>query len=423
MTIAITGAAGHLGRLTGQLVLDRGGVPTRWCSSPAAPRRIADLARRRRDRPPRRLRRSRLAAGRLRRRRPPAADQRRRARQPGGPAHRRRRCRGRRPASGTCSTRRASTRAAPSRWWSPTTTARPSRRSATAACAGPRCATASTPSPRSPRRRAPSPRATSSTTTATARPRTSRARTARAAAAAALTGDGHEDRVYDITGPELVTQAQVGRAGVGHHRAPGSTAVAIDDDEATRGLTAVGLPADTATAIASFGTAIREGVLDVVSADVEGLTGRRRGACARCSKTIDPSSRRPHDRPHRPPFRADHVGSLLRPPELTRARDEHAAGRISAEELRAIEDEAIRDVVRMQEEVGLQSVTDGEFRRAHLAHGLHLPARRHPHADDEASRSQFHNEDGRRRLRRRRRSGRRAASRSTSRSSASISRS
>src|SRR5689334_18649568 len=63
------------------------------------------------------------------------------------------------------------------------------------------------------------------------------------------------------------------------------------------------------------------------------------------------------------PFRADHVGSLLRPPELLEARAERAAGRISAEQLRAVEDEAIRDVVRMQEGVGLQSATDGEFRR------------------------------------------------------------
>ncbi len=64
-----------------------------------------------------------------------------------------------------------------------------------------------------------------------------------------------------------------------------------------------------------------------------------------------------------PPFRADHVGSLLRPAELLRARAEHQAGRISAEELRRVEDAAIGDAVRMQREVGLQSVTDGEFRR------------------------------------------------------------
>jgi 5-methyltetrahydropteroyltriglutamate--homocysteine methyltransferase len=57
------------------------------------------------------------------------------------------------------------------------------------------------------------------------------------------------------------------------------------------------------------------------------------------------------------------VGSLLRPPQLLTAREDRAAGRISADELRAVEDDAIRDVVRMQEEVGLQTVTDGEFRR------------------------------------------------------------
>ncbi|HEY6596920.1 MAG TPA: 5-methyltetrahydropteroyltriglutamate--homocysteine S-methyltransferase [Asanoa sp.] len=64
-----------------------------------------------------------------------------------------------------------------------------------------------------------------------------------------------------------------------------------------------------------------------------------------------------------PPFRADHVGSLLRPATLLRARSEHAEGKISAEELRAVEDGAIRDVVRMQRDVGLRSATDGEFRR------------------------------------------------------------
>src|SRR5690242_15584355 len=64
-----------------------------------------------------------------------------------------------------------------------------------------------------------------------------------------------------------------------------------------------------------------------------------------------------------PPFRADHVGSLLRPPELLQARAEHEAGRLSAEELRRVEDASIRDAVRMQEEIGLEGVTDGEFRR------------------------------------------------------------
>jgi 5-methyltetrahydropteroyltriglutamate--homocysteine methyltransferase len=67
--------------------------------------------------------------------------------------------------------------------------------------------------------------------------------------------------------------------------------------------------------------------------------------------------------PGNPPFRAEHVGSLLRPPELLRARADHAAGDITADQLRAVEDKAIRAAVRMQEDLGLQSVTDGEFRR------------------------------------------------------------
>src|SRR5687767_11918825 len=64
-----------------------------------------------------------------------------------------------------------------------------------------------------------------------------------------------------------------------------------------------------------------------------------------------------------PPFRADHVGSLLRPPEVLAARADHAAGWIDAVALRAVEDAAVRDLVRMQEDVGLQSATDGEVRR------------------------------------------------------------
>ncbi|MCW3008405.1 MAG: Methionine synthase, vitamin-B12 independent [Solirubrobacterales bacterium] len=65
-----------------------------------------------------------------------------------------------------------------------------------------------------------------------------------------------------------------------------------------------------------------------------------------------------------PPFRADHVGSLLRPPELLHAREKHAAGRLSAADLRATEDAAIRDAVALQRDVGLRCATDGEFRRA-----------------------------------------------------------
>jgi 5-methyltetrahydropteroyltriglutamate--homocysteine methyltransferase len=64
-----------------------------------------------------------------------------------------------------------------------------------------------------------------------------------------------------------------------------------------------------------------------------------------------------------PPFRADHVGSLLRPSRLMTARDRRAAGEISAEALREIEDDCIREVVAMQRDLGLQSATDGEFRR------------------------------------------------------------
>jgi 5-methyltetrahydropteroyltriglutamate--homocysteine methyltransferase len=94
-----------------------------------------------------------------------------------------------------------------------------------------------------------------------------------------------------------------------------------------------------------------------------------------------------------PPSRADHVGSLLRPERLTRARDEHAAGRISADELREVEDEAISEVVRQQEEVSLQSATDGEFRRAtwHMDFIDSLGGISHA---EERIRVEFHNEDG-----------------------------
>jgi 5-methyltetrahydropteroyltriglutamate--homocysteine methyltransferase len=95
----------------------------------------------------------------------------------------------------------------------------------------------------------------------------------------------------------------------------------------------------------------------------------------------------------KPPFRADHVGSLLRPPELLRAREEFAQGQLTADELRAIEDDAIRDAVRMQEEIGLKSATDGEFRRTswHMDFIYQLdgidPA-------DEQIKVAFHNEQG-----------------------------
>ncbi len=95
----------------------------------------------------------------------------------------------------------------------------------------------------------------------------------------------------------------------------------------------------------------------------------------------------------RPPFRADHVGSLLRPARLLQARADHAAGRLPAEALRAVEDEAIREAVRMQEELGLQAATDGEFRRAswHMDFIYQLGG---IHPADERLKVEFRNEHG-----------------------------
>jgi 5-methyltetrahydropteroyltriglutamate--homocysteine methyltransferase len=64
-----------------------------------------------------------------------------------------------------------------------------------------------------------------------------------------------------------------------------------------------------------------------------------------------------------PPFRADHVGSLLRPPELLEARLRHAAGDLDDEGLREVEDRSIAEVVGLQRDAGLSTATDGEFRR------------------------------------------------------------
>jgi 5-methyltetrahydropteroyltriglutamate--homocysteine methyltransferase len=66
----------------------------------------------------------------------------------------------------------------------------------------------------------------------------------------------------------------------------------------------------------------------------------------------------------KPPFRADHVGSLLRPAALKEARTKRARGEITPAELKAVEDREIERVIKKQEEVGLQAVTDGEFRRS-----------------------------------------------------------
>jgi 5-methyltetrahydropteroyltriglutamate--homocysteine methyltransferase len=68
----------------------------------------------------------------------------------------------------------------------------------------------------------------------------------------------------------------------------------------------------------------------------------------------------------KPPFRADHVGSFLRPKYLLEARDKKARGEINAAELRKVEDQAIAEIVKFQEDTGLQAITDGEFRRTYF---------------------------------------------------------
>jgi 5-methyltetrahydropteroyltriglutamate--homocysteine methyltransferase len=68
----------------------------------------------------------------------------------------------------------------------------------------------------------------------------------------------------------------------------------------------------------------------------------------------------------RPPFRADHVGSYLRPQRLATAREAFFSGNLAPEALRAVEDECIGEVVRAQENVGLRGITDGEFRRTYF---------------------------------------------------------
>ena len=67
-----------------------------------------------------------------------------------------------------------------------------------------------------------------------------------------------------------------------------------------------------------------------------------------------------------PPFRADHVGSFLRPAYLLQAREQKAKGEITAAQLRAVEDRAITEVVQFQRDCGLQAITDGEFRRTYF---------------------------------------------------------
>ena len=71
-------------------------------------------------------------------------------------------------------------------------------------------------------------------------------------------------------------------------------------------------------------------------------------------------------------YRAEQVGSLLRPPELLRAREDRAAGKITLEELRLVENVAILDALEMQREVGIDLFTDGELRRGGWACSLRL---------------------------------------------------
>ena len=65
----------------------------------------------------------------------------------------------------------------------------------------------------------------------------------------------------------------------------------------------------------------------------------------------------------KPPFRADHVGSLLRPKMITNGFKKLHAGEITQDEFKSIQDNAIQDVIKLQENAGLKSITDGEFRR------------------------------------------------------------
>jgi 5-methyltetrahydropteroyltriglutamate--homocysteine methyltransferase len=94
-----------------------------------------------------------------------------------------------------------------------------------------------------------------------------------------------------------------------------------------------------------------------------------------------------------PPFRADHVGSLLRPAALLRARADAAAGKLPKDKLREVEDRAVREVVAAQKSVGLQSATDGEFRRTswHMDFIYQLGG---ISPSDEKITVEFHNADG-----------------------------
>src|SRR3954471_15785385 len=95
-----------------------------------------------------------------------------------------------------------------------------------------------------------------------------------------------------------------------------------------------------------------------------------------------------------PPSRADQVVCLLRPPALLKAREEHAAQRLSDDELRALEDDAIRDVIALQRDAGLQSATDGEFRRASWHMDFIYELGGVTKVVDSSLKVEFHNEQG-----------------------------
>jgi 5-methyltetrahydropteroyltriglutamate--homocysteine methyltransferase len=95
-----------------------------------------------------------------------------------------------------------------------------------------------------------------------------------------------------------------------------------------------------------------------------------------------------------PPFRADHVGSLLRPPALLAARADFEAGKIDAAQLKAVEDDAIRDAIALQREVGLRSATDGEMRRGSWHMDFIYALGGVTRVEDEGLHVRFHNEQG-----------------------------
>src|SRR5580692_1902986 len=95
----------------------------------------------------------------------------------------------------------------------------------------------------------------------------------------------------------------------------------------------------------------------------------------------------------RPPFRADHVGSLLRPKEVLQAREHLAQGLITAEQLTLVEDAAIAEIIRMQGEVGLKSATDGELRRQSWHMDFIYQLGGVTKVNDDTIRVAFHNKD------------------------------